>query len=55
MPKMYGEDSIGSWVRWGHHGHKYHYSKGNKASKKRAEHKADAQMIAARANGYKGP
>ena len=53
MPKRYGHDGKGSYVRWGKSGAKYYYTPGNASSKKAAEKKADKQAAAAYAHGYK--
>jgi len=54
MPVHPGTDSKGSFFRWGGHGKKYYYTKGNKASMAAAKAKAAAQGRAAYAAGYKG-
>lgn len=40
--------------QWGQSGHKYPYTAGSEASRRRAKAKAEAQGRAARANGYTG-
>jgi len=55
MPTRCGlKDSKGYFCRWGSHGKKYYYKKGDKASMERARKKADKQGAAAHASGYQG-
>jgi len=55
MPTKCGlHDSKGYFCRWGGHGKKYYYTKGDKDSMERARKKADAQGQAAHASGYQG-
>ena len=46
MPVSLGHDSEGCFARWGHKGHKYHYTCGDVRSRAEAEKKAIAQGVA---------
>lgn len=54
MPIKRGVSSQGPYYQWGNHGKKYYYKSGSKISRERAKAKAELQMRAARANGYRG-
>jgi len=51
--RTYTEDGKPAY-QWGQNGHKYPYTPGSEASRRRAKHKAHMQEAAARANGYTG-
>lgn len=53
MPVKRGRDSEGPYFQWGGQ-KKYHYTPGNRASRRRAKRKAERQGRAARASGYSG-
>ena len=54
MPVKSGTDNKGSFFRWGGHGKRYYYTKGNKTSMAVAKAKAEKQGRATYAAGYKG-
>jgi hypothetical protein len=54
MPKQYGRDKKGAWVKWGAHGKKYHYKASSKSARARAVKQANKQASAIYASGYKG-
>jgi len=53
MPVEIGYDKDGPFYRWGKSGRRYHYTPGNKASRKRAKAKAEQQGKAIRASGWR--
>ncbi len=46
MPTNRGNDSIGSFYRWGNSGKKYYYTTGNKEERNKAKQKAHKQGVA---------
>ena len=54
MPIMRGNDTNGSFMRWGEHGKRYYYKPNDKKSRDRAKEKAKKQGIAIHASGWKG-
>lgn len=53
MPYIYGEDKNGCYVKWGAHGHPYHYPCGNNKKKLEAKKKANEQRKAIEASKHK--
>ncbi len=54
MPIHRGRSGDKCYYQWGNHGAKYMYTPGNAASRDRAYAKAERQMRAARAAGWRG-
>ena len=54
MPIHRGKDANGPYYQWGGHGSKYYYKVKSKQSRLLAYKKAERQMGAAFANGYRG-
>lgn len=54
MPVHRSLDSLGPYYQWGHHGHKYHYTPGNRSEREQAKKRAHLQARAAYSHGYKG-
>lgn len=52
MPVQCNKDKVGPFCRWGQHGKKYYYIKGNSRSKQISISKAKKQGIAIHASGW---
>ena len=54
MPIKQGKDVKGYYYRWGNHGKKYYFRRGDERSKLQSYIRAWKQSEAAHANGYMG-